>query len=440
MKSEPRIYPVTCHTDHVGVGTTFVAIRGFSSDGSDYIDLAIEKGAQTIIVEKCKGSCRHSTRICENQDIIDFQKTSAEYEFVPDARKELAQRSARSLGNPAKKLSIIGVTGTKGKTTVVHLLAHILTKAGYKTASASTNSLRIGEQETPAVQTTLGSDGLHMFFHDCISQGITHVVLEVSSHALVLDRIWGIELAAACITNIGEDHIDFHKTRENYVQAKMSIQDYLAKQAPCIIYNDMILSTWASLSCPSLPAGFNRKNMALAAEVSSLLGIEKKVIEKGCRSFAGVSGRMQKHLLANGAVAFIDYAHNAFALEVVLKELRGMTSDLIVVFGCGGGRDTTRRFSMGRVASLYADKIILTNDNPRLEDPLAIVDDICSGISPEKMSIVSIETDRSAAIALAATYATKDSIILVAGKGHERSIMIGNKVVHIDDLQEVSRY
>ncbi len=227
----PEIYPVTCHTDHVGPGSTFVAIKGFRDDGTRYITCALEKGATIIVVE---------------QDMVtaslqeQCQQAHAHLEVVTNTRQALADRSSAALGHPWQKLTIIGITGTKGKTTTTYIVDHILRTAGYKTAILGTIANKIGDEVAPSSNTTPESDYLQMFFAQCLKHGVTHVVMEVSSHALSLHRVHGVEFDAIGFTNLAPEHMDFYATLEDYFAAKARIFSHIKSHGTCVINTDDI--------------------------------------------------------------------------------------------------------------------------------------------------------------------------------------------------------
>lgn len=477
----PKIFPVTCHTKYVGPGSTFVAIKGTYEDGAGYIKTALEQGASTIILE-------------QHKNITDIKKKCLEYHaqlhIVDNARQVLAEYASAALNHPSSKLKIIGITGTKGKTTTTHLIEHILRSCGYKTAMLSTIFNKIGNQAEESINTTPSSDYLHMFFAECLKQNVDYVVMEVSSHALSMYRVHGVLFDAIIFLNLCPDHLDFHSTIDDYFAAKAKIFSQVKSGGLAVINLDhawgektliaaqnlrstdyqvialtqiagyqtdhALLSAVATnitsvscdlyfqehitLSTQSLFGQFNAYNLSLATLLCKGLGISSDNISNAISYFPGVPGRLQKHVLQNGALAFVDYAHNAASFHEVLGTLRQYTDHLIVVFGCGGNRPRERRWGMGAAAAEFADLIILTNDNPRFEDPDDIITDILSGIPENKHKLVVCQKDRSKAISLAASYATKDSIIALLGKGHENYFLVQDKMLHFDDFEEISRF
>ncbi len=468
----PNIFPVTCNTKHVGPGSTFVAIKGFKEDGTMYISLAIEKGATTILVD----AGYQPTNIPEHVNIIS----------VEDTRQALATYAAQALGNPAQKLKLIGITGTAGKTTTTYLVEHILENAGFKTALLGSIKNKIGTQEEASSLTTPEADYIYMFLAECVKQRIDYVVMEVSSHSIALSRIHGIQFDAVGFTNLSPEHMDFHQTMDHYFQTKTKLFDQLKDQGLAVINTD---NTWGIQAadivgrkkskpnvisfgmqangtpthrqlaiiqnnkegialnindqhyhCPSLFGSYNGYNICMATLLCSALGCSDQEIQKALTIFAGVPGRLQAYTLKNSAKAFVDFAHKPGAFEEVLKTLRPLSTHLIVVFGCGGDRDKTKRPIMGELAATYADMVIITDDNPRTEDRETIAQDILAGIRQEDREKVSVELDRKKAIALAAEKSQGHSIIALLGKGHETYYLINGQKFHLDDLEEIRKY
>lgn len=465
-----KIYPVTCHTDHVGQGSTFVAIKGHSQDGTQFIEAAIKKGATTIVIEK-------GTTI--------NQRPGIKYIFVDDCRIALSEIAAQKLGNPAQKLKIIGITGTCGKTTTTYLIEHILKKSGHKTALLGSIKNKFLNDQEDILLTTQTSDYIHMFLAECVKHSVEYVVMEVSSHGLALKRTLGLKFEAAGFTNLSHEHMDFHPTLDHYFETKFQIFDQLqptgvavintddewgqkavqliegkqykftkigfgqkdsSESKIAIIQNDLQMLDFTlssfnlTLNTQYLLGDFNAYNISMASLICKSLGLSEEQIIAGISSFKGVPGRLQCHKLKNGATAFVDYAHKPDAMEKVLKTLRPQTDFLIVVFGCGGNRDKTKRPVMGLCAANYADQIIVTDDNPRDEDRQAIADEIASGIPESKKSKTQCILDRAIAIKTAAQISKPNSIIALLGKGHEDYYLIKGKKYHLDDFEEISRY
>lgn len=416
----PTMYPVTCHTCHVGPGSTFVAIDGFVRKGTDFIDEALARGATKIVVGD-------------------------------DARRQLAQLSSAALGNPAQKLKIIGVTGTKGKTSTTYLIDYLLRQAGYKSALLGSIKNKIIDDEIESVLTTPESDYLHIFFSECVKRGVTHVIMEVSSHAIALDRVHGLDFDIVGFTNLAPEHMDFHPTMEDYFATKIKLFSQVKPDGLVVINGD---DEWGkraiaqakncvafsrsdlTFEVPSLLGEFNKYNILMACIICKKLGLQKDFLCKVLKKFPGIPGRLQMHVLKNGARAFVDYAHNPSSFEAVLQTLRPLTSHLIIVFGCGGDRDKSKRPVMGQLAVQCGDEVIVTNDNPRDEDPDAIINDICQGTGERAVCIF----DRKAAIARAVALSGQDSIIALLGKGHESYYLCKGKRYRFNDFEEIGRF
>ncbi|MFH1254736.1 MAG: UDP-N-acetylmuramoyl-L-alanyl-D-glutamate--2,6-diaminopimelate ligase [bacterium] len=484
-----KIYPVTCHTDHVGPNSTFVVIKGFKEDGLRYIQTAIEKGATKIVLDQS-----HKEKIL---DQVQEDKNQApgnkkiEYIFVKDTRIALAELCAQALGSPATKLKFIGITGTSGKTTTTYLIDYILRESGYKTALLGSVKNRILDQEEEITLTTQNSDYIQMFLAECVKKGVQVVIMEVSSHGLALNRIHGIKFDVAGFTNLSPEHMDFHPTMDHYFQTKTKIFDYLKKDGLAVINTDNEWGFKAAnilrdnngnqnlktitfgqttpnsnlefekfelrqnslhdlkikftkcnqiIQTKKLLGEFNGYNIAMAFLACKHFNIASDKIAQAIQKFVGVPGRMQCHTLKNGAQAFVDFAHKPDAFEKVLKNLRPHTNNLIVVFGCGGNRDKTKRPVMGSSAAKYADLIIITDDNPRDEDRQIIANEIIAGIPKAKKAQTICILDRKEAIEKATSLATPNSIIAILGKGHENYYLIQGKKYHFDDFEEISRF
>ncbi|MBY0353684.1 UDP-N-acetylmuramoyl-L-alanyl-D-glutamate--2,6-diaminopimelate ligase [Candidatus Babeliales bacterium] len=461
----PKNFPVTCHTNNVGPGSTFVAINGKTTNGNTFIEQALEQGATALVVE-------HPFKACEF--LTKHHNTTITISMVPNARKALATMSSNALGNPASQLKIIGVTGTKGKTTTTYLIEHMLRTSGYKTAMLSGVVNKILDREEPSTLTTPESDYLHMFFAECVKQGVDYVVMEVSSHALSLFRTHGITFEAAAFTNLAIEHMDFHQTLEDYFAAKMMLFEQIKPNGTIVINADnewgikaleqlagknpvtsslqnvtiannnldglAVTLDGITLATTMLFGTFNAQNICQAYTLCKQLGVNTQTMQRALASFPGVPGRLQGHKLANGAYAFVDYAHNGSSFEAVLSTLRPLTKHLIVVFGCGGNRDKTRRTLLGQRAAEYADSIILTDDNPRFEKSEAIINDIVQAIPVEKRDRVVCEPNRHLALARAAAQATPESIIAILGKGHETSYIVEGTNYSFNDFKEIQQF
>lgn len=447
----PLSFPVTAHTDYVGENSIFVAIKGFSCDGVQFIQQAIKKGARIIVVDR-------NVKLFD-EILFLIKKHTVCVQRVDDTRKALAELSAQHANYPAKKLQIIGITGTKGKTTTAYLLAHILRQHEHRVALVGTLGIMIGDQLIDKSLTTPQPDYLHQFFAVCVEHSVDFVVMEVSAQALTLHRVHGITFAYAAITNIAREHFEFYNNMDEYVAAKNMIINHVSMQDNLFIngddsylqkiyglsfglnkYNDhkfeihqqkdfsvAFVINYVLFICPQLLGNFNAYNCVLAVLLAQKIGIKNNTIKNALHTFSGVPGRMQFYQLSNGARAVIDYAHNPSSYEAVLSLLRNMTDHLIVIFGASGSRDEGKRALMGRVASRYVDVMILTSDNPGTTDPQKIINDIFSGIDQSQNCVVEQCIDRKQAIELCLKLSRKNSIIVMLGKGMDEYQVVGNK-------------
>jgi len=447
----------------------FVAIKGINQDGNKFIDDAIHNGAIAIITD-------------EEIDKIKMKKNIT-YIFVDDSRKALADISHSFYDNPSFKLKVIGITGTNGKTTTTFILKSILEEAHKKVCIIGTTGIYINDTKLDSNLTTPESSDLAELFYELNLKNIEYVVMEVSSIALVMNRVRNIDFKVAAFLNLTQDHLDFHKTMENYVNAKKLLFDKLNYNAIAVVNDDSEFSNYIISQCgtnrifkvghnnnceykiikeelensgskfllytngkiieatTNLYGTFNIENSAMAIAIADLLNISVSNIQKGLLKTTGAPGRMQKTILKNQAIGLVDYAHTPDALEKALLTCKNQlknTNKLICVFGCGGNRDKTKRPLMGKIASDLSNYIILTNDNPRFEEPIQIIEDIKKGITDT--SNVEVILDREKAIEKAIKISQKDDIILIAGKGHENYQIIGDKKIHFDDNEILKKY
>lgn len=451
----------------------FVALRGGGTDGHKFVEAAVEKGAKVVVLE-------------QDATLPDpyFMHMHVVKVVVPDSRKALARMSANFFGHPARKLTMIGVTGTNGKTTTSHLVKSILEAAGRRAGLIGTIEYKIGNEVIPATHTTPESLELNEILSRMLDAGCDSVSMEVSSHALHQSRVFGLEYDAAVFTNLTQDHLDYHGTMEDYFRAKQLLFDGLANDAAAVINCDdawgtKLASTTRArsitfgagdaadvratdirlsmdgtsfrirhenkereLSSP-LVGRFNVYNI-LAAYASGLaLGIPHEKIEKGISNLTNVRGRFERIASPKGWSAIVDYAHTPDALEKCLltvhdilpKDRRGR---IITVFGAGGNRDKTKRPLMGKIAGSLSDLAIVTSDNPRTENPERIIDDIVAGIPRE--STVIRESDRRKAIHAALRQAQPGDVVVVAGKGHEDYQVIGKEKIHFNDREIIEEF
>lgn len=461
----PKVFPVACHTDNVGNGSIFVAIKGQRQDGVGYIITAIDNGAHTIIIDQ--------DTVLPAETVQYARQHNVSFVPVANTRKSLAQLSAQALQFPAKKLKIIAVTGTKGKTTSVFLLEHVMRSAGYKTALLSTIKNKILQTEYPTHLTTQLPDYLHMFFNLCVQAGIEYVIMEVAAQAHTLYRTEGIEFEAVLFTNFSQEHGEFYPDLEQYFAAKLGIVQQCKPTGNIIINiddqwcrkivqnpqacsfslrdpyadfyihvessNPLVLHVKGHTIETQLLGRFNGYNLAGILALCDLLGIDMHVCKKALRSLEAIPGRIERHMLSNGACCIIDYAHNPSSYESVLSTLRTMTDHLIVVFGCGGQRDSLKRPLMGALAAQYGDHVFVTSDNPRFEDPEKIVHDILAGIDQEMLHKISVEYDRQKAIEKACALSKKSSIIALLGKGPDHYQLIQGTRYYFNEAEIIKR-
>lgn len=439
-------------------GCLFAAISGFASDGNRFIPMAVEKGAVVTVTAK-------------KPDV------ETPYVLVASDRLALAQMACNFYGNPAKSMQCIGITGTNGKTSVTLLLKSVLEQTrGAKVGLIGTMGNLVGQEAIPSERTTPESLELQQLFARMRDAGCTYAVMEVSSHAIALDRIGGVHYDVAAFTNLTEDHLDFHKTMDAYCDTKAEL--FRRCDRAVINQDDPYASRMLqAVACPVLTfsahkeAGLYAKDIALHAQgveftavcgeetahvvvpipgrftvynaltvlgVSRQLGISLEECAGALGKVFGVKGRIE--VVPTPGMPYtvlIDYAHTPDALENVLKTVRGFAKGrLIAVFGCGGDREKEKRPLMGRIAAELADVAVVTSDNPRSEEPMAIIQDILTGIAPTgKKSI--IEPDRRAAIALAMKQAGAGDVIILCGKGHETYQEIGGRMLPMDEREIV---
>lgn len=413
-ETRKEIQGIAYHSKEVRPGFLFAALRGFETDGHYFIGDAIERGAEAILLE-------------EGSEIKD--KT---WVFVPNSRQALARISATFYGDPSSQISLVGITGTNGKTTTTFLLESILNKAGFSVGVIGTINYRYGQKVLPASNTTPESLDLQRILREMLEQGVSHVVMEVSSHGLDLGRILGCEFDGAVFTNFTSDHLDYHQTLERYFESKRKLFSQFLMNSrkkgrfavtnvddprgeeivrgidlpilryglgpSCDVSAREVELSFEGISCQiNTPKGgfslcskltgrFNLYNILAAVATGVGLGLSAEVLKEGVESVEGVSGRFEKVENQKGIHVIVDYAHTHDALERVLLGLKDTltcssqnSGKIITVFGCGGDRDRTKRPRMGEVAARYSDLIVLTSDNPRTEDPLSIIEEVEQG-------------------------------------------------------------
>ena len=454
-----EIHEVRYDSRAVQPGDLFVAIRGYATDGHKYIDKALAQGAAAIVCEQAPAGVPAVV--------------------VENSRRALAEIAANRFGHPADSMVMLGVTGTNGKTTTTYLVKHILEDAGHKVGLIGTNQNLIGDEVIETERTTPESYELHALFARMRDAGCTHVIMEVSSHSLVLDRVHGIRFAVGAFTNLTQDHLDFHKTMEAYRQAKailstisdkgvINLDDPAAKamladaKCPCMTFScdkdaadltaknialhadgvSFVATTRDELARVKLPipGHFSVENALTALGIVLQLGLPLADAAKSLATATGVKGRVEVVPTDTDYTVLIDYAHSPDGVENVLRAVRGFAKGRVVaLFGCGGDRDRTKRPKMGKIAADLADFCIVTSDNPRTEDPQAIIDDILEGMKDSKTPMQVI-VDRPEAIHWALAHAKKDDIIVLMGKGHETYQEVNHVKHHMDEREIVADY
>lgn len=433
-------------------GDVFVAITGFKTDGHKYAKSAVANGAVCVVCE----------RELEDIDVPCI--------IVENSRRALAEMSCNFYGNPTSKLKLIGVTGTNGKTTVTYLVKSILEANGEKVGLMGTNKNMIGNRDYYTERTTPESLEMQQFFADMVKEGCTYGVMEVSSHSLDLYRVYGCDYHVGAFTNLTQDHLDFHGDMDNYYLAKSKLFDMcktgvinaddsygerLISDCNCnkisygIDNGDMVAENieygdrGVKFDCGNMkinlgiPGVFSVYNALTAIGICKACGISDEVIEKALSVAQGVKGRAEVVDCGRDFTLLIDYAHTPDGLENILESVRNFARGRVVVlFGCGGDRDKTKRPKMGKVAGRLADFCIVTSDNPRTEEPDAIIRDILDGMSEAMAEYVVIENRRDA-IEYAIRHARKDDVIVLAGKGHEDYQILKDKTIHFDEREVI---
>ena len=440
-------------------GDLFVAVRGYATDGHKYIAGALAKGAAAIVCEEAENGVPAV--------------------LVANSRAALADIACNRLDHPSKKLTMVGVTGTNGKTTTTTLIKHILETQGAKVGLIGTNENIIGETVIPADRTTPESYELQALFARMVEAGCTHCVMEVSSHSLVLDRVRGVQFQSAVFTNLTQDHLDFHHTMEEYRKAKallfsiadkgaVNLDDPAAQamlddaKCPCMTYSakldaadlsaknvnlradgiDFIAVQMGGLARVKLgiPGQFSVSNALSAISACVLLGYDLETCASALRTAHGVKGRIEVVPTPTDYTVLIDYAHSPDGVDNILRAVRGFTKGrVIALFGCGGDRDRTKRPKMGAIAAQLADYCIVTSDNPRTEQPEAIIDDIMPGMRDARGPVDRI-CDRREAIFHALDIAQAGDSIVLMGKGHETYQEIDHVKHHMDEREIVAEY
>lgn len=440
-------------------GFLFVAIKGLTVDGHDFIDRALENGATAILCESLTKDF--------SEDIVIVE--------VESSPKALGVCASNFYDRPSEKLKLVGVTGTNGKTTVATLCHDLFTELGYSTGLLSTVENRIGIQKIVSKYTTGDAIQINKLLADMVADGCTHCFIEVSSHALVQDRTEGLVFSGGVFTNISHDHLDYHGSFDEYVKAKKLLFDGLPSEAFALVNADdkrgaiMLQNTKASKqkfaiksmadfkvkilhnslegmeldingvsTWFKLVGRFNAYNLVTVYAIASLLEEGETTVLETLSALQAARGRFELVGNQNGVIALVDYAHTPDALENVLKtidELRTRNESLITVVGCGGNRDKVKRPVMAKIAAQYSNKLILTSDNPRNEDPKTILDEMRAGVPKSLVRNTMVIEDRKEAIRTACNLVSTKDILLVAGKGHETYQEIKGERHHFDDKE-----
>jgi len=451
--TEKTIAALTLDSRAVEPGSLFVAVRGQHTDGHRFVEHAAHSGAAAVVTQERCGVPEGVTEI-----------------VVPDSERAASQLADAFYGSPSREMAVAGITGTNGKTTATHMLAAMLEGSGTPAAIVGTVGASFGEHRWNVENTTPLAPELHRLLAEMRSQGARAVAMEVSSHAVALQRVADVHFAAGALTNVTRDHLDFHKTFDAYAAAKRRFFDLvpraafnaddelgsrwsreLAAKKPVVTYgfghdadvraesvevraDGSTFTVGGTRFELALPGRFNVSNALCALALSRFLGAEDRQAAHGLAALRSVPGRMQ-HVGACGIDVVVDYAHTPDALANVLRSLRETARGrLVVVFGCGGDRDRGKRPEMGAAAARYADLTVVTSDNPRSEDPAAIIAEIVRGVGAAPHAV---EPDRRAAIERAIAGAQSGDVVLVAGKGHETYQIAGGTVHPFDDAAVV---
>ncbi|MBK8981438.1 MAG: UDP-N-acetylmuramoyl-L-alanyl-D-glutamate--2,6-diaminopimelate ligase [Ignavibacteria bacterium] len=469
---DTEITGISYDSRNLNPGNIFFAVKGLQSDGNKFVNEAIAKGAVLVFTKEASDSF-------EKIPVIS----------VKEIRKFMAVVSGIFYGDPSSKLKLIGITGTNGKTTTSYLIHSMLSEAGYKTGLIGTIEYRIGDKKFESKLTTPDSVELNMILNEMVTENIEYCVMEVSSIALSMDRVYGLKFDTAVFTNLTSEHLDFHKDMGSYLSAKKILFDSLSERSFALSnrddeYGERITNDTkaekifyvidASIKnskdikaenvkldmngikfdltrlgesteiCCGLAGRFNVYNALASAGTVLNYGVDLNCIKTVLSKFEGVPGRFQKLPMPNGALSVVDYSHTSDSLKNAIEAAREIIDDegkggsLITIFGCGGNKDRTKRPVMGKFATELSDYTIITSDNPRFEEPLEIIKEIESGINAGKKYEV-IE-NREEAIKKGIEISSRGDIILICGKGHETYQEVKGVRSHFDDKEIVSKY
>lgn len=453
---------LTHSSKQVQPGFLFAAIRGEKSDGFDFVPEALENGASAVLSDRPRP-----------------QPWKGPWVQAGDVREALALAAANFYDHPSMKMKVIGITGTKGKTTLTYLLESIFMKAGFRPGVIGTINYRWPSMARPAPRTTPEAPDLQRMLKEMLAQGVSHCLIEVSSHALDLKRVWGVHFDVAVFTNLSPEHLDYHSSMEDYFEAKKQLFFLNAKKRTAVVNLDdpwgkRLISelplttvsfgiepaaivraerfrfsetgTKADVEypggelkiCSPLIGKHNLYNILAAVASALVLNIPSPTIKEGVAALKSIPGRLQKIENSLGFEVFVDYAHTDQALRSLLESIRDLKPErILLVFGAGGDRDKTKRPRMGEVAASLADLSFITSDNPRSEDPLSIIADIENGFTRKGAKNYRTIPDRREAILQALAAARKGDYVLIAGKGHENYQIFKDKTVPFDDTEVV---
>lgn len=461
ISADVEIKNIQFDSRKVEVGSMFVATRGTAVDGHDYISKAIEVGAVAVVCEEMPSE--------KQADVV--------YVKVKDSADALGRMASNFYGRPSEQLTLVGVTGTNGKTTIATLLYQLHRALGYKVGLLSTVCNYVDDRAIESTHTTPDAVALNALLAEMVAEDCEYAFMEVSSHSVDQRRIAGLRFAGGIFTNLTRDHIDYHKTFDNYLKAKKRFFDELPKEAFAIVNTDdkngmvMLQNTRAQRKGYSVRGlsdftarilensfdgmllnvcdrevfmpfvgRFNAYNLLAVYGAAVLLGADAEEVLRILSMSKAVSGRFESIKMQKGFTAIVDYAHTPDALTNVIdtiNDIRNGAGQLITVVGCGGNRDKGKRPMMAREAIKGSDKVIFTSDNPRHEDPQAILDDMTAELTQQEMRNVLVIVDRRQAIRTACQLAQARDVVLVAGKGHENYQIVGDVKHHFDDREEL---
>ncbi|MDA0986120.1 MAG: UDP-N-acetylmuramoyl-L-alanyl-D-glutamate--2,6-diaminopimelate ligase [Bacteroidetes bacterium] len=475
IKDDIHISKVQYNSKKVDKSDLFVAIKGMSFDGHKFIGEAVSKGARVVVVED---ESSLPDALCMHLGVAKL--------VVSNSRITLAQMANNYFENPTQKLKVIGVTGTNGKTTTTYLIKQLLEQSNIenvKVGLIGTIQYYDGVKSFSAIHTTPESIDLQELFSQMLNNKCTHVVMEVSSHALHQHRVNGINFSTAVFTNLTQDHLDYHVTMDEYLKSKKILFDNLKTDSIAIVNSDSIYcddiikdtkakiikysrqkqsDIWANQNIfsskgistiinnhspnsksvsTSLLGEFNLENLLAAYSTLYSMGISWNNIQSAFQNLKPAPGRLHQIKSPKNWIAVVDYAHTPDALKKCLETVRPLVKKekkIITLFGAGGDRDKTKRPIMGSIAEELSDVVVITSDNPRTENPEKIIEDILNGMKKNKLTI--IEPDRKSAIKKALMQAVDGDIVVVAGKGHEDYQVIGNSKIHLSDQEEIEEF